>query len=122
MVLKRHSNFADKGNLFIAEETGTLDEHDTSVDLSRTGELRKVIDVRRHEHTVLLIGTFENIAIGRAKECTIPYVARIDAVGDVRNCGCRGKVLIEEELHGHGDARPEDTQSRIASRIRCPAF
>src|ERR1043165_279390 len=30
-------------------------------------------------------------------------------------------VLTEQELHGHADARREDTPSRTASRIRRPA-
>jgi len=65
-------------------------------DLSRGGELDEVVDVRGYEHTIFLVGTFEDVVIARTENPAISNMACIDAIGSQRDRCRRGQVLIEQ--------------------------
>lgn len=80
MVGKHRSDLADKRNLFVAQKATALDEHDAGMNLPSGGELHEVIDVRRDEHAIFLVRTFENVVIARSEKPTISNVACVDAI------------------------------------------
>jgi hypothetical protein len=91
MVSKRRSDLADERDLFVAQKTTTLDEHDTSMDLQRGGELHEVIDVRRDEHAIFLVCTLENVETARPENprsrtwhASMPSAARATAAAGDR--------------------------------------
>ena len=85
MISKHRSDLADERDLFVAQKSTTLDEHDAGMDLACGGELHEVVDVRGYEHAIFLVGAFENVVIACPENPAISDMACIDAIGRQRD-------------------------------------
>lgn len=85
-------------DLFVSQETSTLDQNDTRVQLTFADELLEVADVQRDEDAILLVRALKQLVIGRAFEPTIANVPRVDAVGGERDGGSRRDVSSSRSL------------------------
>ncbi len=68
----RRGDVADELDLFTTQQARTFDQNDACVHLPRSRELVEVVNIRRHQHAILLVRTFEQLPIGRAEDAAIP--------------------------------------------------
>ena len=105
-------------DLFVAQKVAVLDQDDSWVKLSSTGELEEVVDIAGHEDAVIGVGTLEYLLVRRSQKSSIPNVNRINAVSAKGFGHPGGKVLIEQQLDVHAGVPFADRPSRRQARTQ----
>jgi hypothetical protein len=81
---ERRRDPLDELDLLVSKQTSALDQNDSGMQLAGGRQLFKVVNVRRHQHSILLVGALQEFFIRGPEDSSIAHMIRVDSIRDQR--------------------------------------